>query len=209
MLYCLPPKPPFKNVCSSRFWGPEDNRQRSVQTKFSDVRRAPGFSPADFASALSPSPDAHPSPHPAGPPHRSSRPPPPPTPSTTANNSAITDFFPPTAGDSANLLIKDPITMDPSGRTIIDRSTAVLILADSCVGASPARRAPSERGPGAQSPRPPHLHRALPVRRPLGTVTSPRLGGWSPGPGIAARRPRGRAGGRALTSDGSGTPHPP
>lgn len=55
----------------------------------------------------------------------------------TANNSVITDFFPPTAGDSANLLIKDPITI---GSVWTDynrsRNTAVLILEDSCLGAS-------------------------------------------------------------------------
>lgn len=62
---------------------------------------------------------------------------------TTANNSAITDFFPPTAGDSANLLIKDPITM---GSVWTDynrsRNTAVLILEDSCLGASAWARVP-------------------------------------------------------------------
>lgn len=80
---------------------------------------------------------------PPGPPHTPpprSRPPPPPPDCplpTTANNSVITDFFPPTAGDSANLLIKDPITM---GSVWTDynrsRNTAVLILEDSCLGAS-------------------------------------------------------------------------
>lgn len=86
---------------------------------------------------------------------------PPPTSSTTANNSVITDFFPPTAGDSANLLIKDPVTM---GSVWTDynrsRNTAVLILEDSCLGASQTAQAPFESGPAAQSPRPPHLHGA-------------------------------------------------
>lgn len=93
---------------------------------------------------------------------------PPPTPSTTANNSVITDFFPPTAGDSANLLIKDPITM---GSVWTDynrsRNTAVLILEDSCLGASQTGPSPPLKvGMNHKAPRPPpHLHRAHSVQQ--------------------------------------------
>lgn len=162
MLYCL-----FQscllNFYSFHFGSPKDNRQRSMQTKFLDIRRSLGFVLLRISNPplKSVSPPCRPPPF-----HSSTRPPTPhlsqplPTPSTTANNSVITDFFPPTAGDSANLLIKDPITM---GSVWTDynrsRNTAVLILEDSCLGASQTGPSPPLKvGMNHKAPRPPHLH---------------------------------------------------
>lgn len=169
MLYCL-----FQscllNFYSFRFWSPKDNRQRSMQTKFLDIRRSLGFvlrisNPPLFTPPTSPRQIA--APHAFSRPPTPHLPPPPPTPSTTANNSVITDFFPPTAGDSANLLIKDPITM---GSVWTDynrsRNTAVLILEDSCLGASQTGPSPPLKvGMNHKAPRPPHLHRAHSVQQ--------------------------------------------
>lgn len=213
MLYCL-----FQscllNFCSFRFWSPKANRQRSMQTKFLDIRRSLGFvlrisNPPFFPHQ----PPVTPLPPPDPPPVLLSASHPPSSinlpPSTTANNSVITDFFPPTAGDSANLLIKDPITM---GSVWTDynrsRNTAVLILEDSCLGASQTGPSPPLKvGMNHKAPRPPHLHRAHSVQQ-AGKNGWPRRrfslynyrredgrGGGSGGPGEA---------GFLLTSDGCG-----
>lgn len=168
MLYCW-----FQscllNFYSFRFWSPKDNKQRTMQTKILGHSQIIGICSTDFKFSLFFSPRPTPptllwsSSHPPTPIFHH----PPPTPSTTANNSVITDFFPPTAGDSANLLIKDPITM---GSVWTDynrsRNTAVLILEDSCLGASQTGPSPPLKvGMNHKAPRPPHLHRAHSVQQ--------------------------------------------
>lgn len=157
------PKLPFKFLFFS-LWEPEGQQTAKYADKILGHSQVTGIcSPKDFKSApqVCLPPPCRPPPF-----HSSTRPPTPhlsqplPTPSTTANNSVITDFFPPTAGDSANLLIKDPITM---GSVWTDynrsRNTAVLILEDSCLGASQTGPSPPLKvGMNHKAPRPPHLH---------------------------------------------------
>lgn len=172
MLYCLFQSCLF-NSYSFRFWSPNDNKQANYADKNSWT--FPGHWDLFYGFQIRPS--SLPPPYTPPPPptllRSSSHPPtpifhhPPPTPSTTANNSVITDFFPPTAGDSANLLIKDPITM---GSVWTDynrsRNTAVLILEDSCLGASQTGPSPPLKvGMNHKAPRPPHLHRAHSVQQ--------------------------------------------
>lgn len=171
-LYCLFQKLPFKFLFFSLL-EPEGQQTAKYADKILGHSQVTGIcSPTDFKSfplcpqppSSLPLPDRPPTPPFALPPifHHL-----PPTPSTTANNSVITDFFPPTAGDSANLLIKDPITM---GSVWTDynrsRNTAVLILEDSCLGASQTGPSPPLKvGMNHKAPRPPHLHRAHSVQQ--------------------------------------------
>lgn len=192
---------------------PEGQQTAKYADKILGHSQVTGICSTDFKSAPLRPPSSFPPPD--RPPHSSSRPPTPPIfhhppPSTTANNSVITDFFPPTAGDSANLLIKDPITM---GSVWTDynrsRNTAVLILEDSCLGASQTGPSPPLKvGMNHKAPRPPHLHRAHSVQQ-AGKNGWPRrcfsLYNYRPKDGRGGvRAARGWGAGFLVTSDGSG-----